>query len=69
MIPLSLGAIAQLTGAQLDGAAPGQDVLRVGVEMLTHPWLIGWPKLLCQYAPWRASPLWKYCVHGTCFTS
>lgn len=26
------------------------------VRMLTQPWLIGVPKLLCQYVPWMAYP-------------
>src|SRR5258708_898244 len=51
------------------GVALGHLVLSVGVWTLTHPWLMGCPKLLCHQAPWSASLPSKYWVQGTCLMS
>ena len=40
-------------GAQLKSCSAS------GVFILTQPWDIGWPKLLCQYVPWKEKPRYQ----------
>ncbi len=46
-------------------AGPPEEALRVEGARLTQPWLRTCPKLRCQKAPWRPTPLEKYCTQGT----